>query len=74
MDLEPEVESTGSRETHRAAESLHTAEQDIVHTTAVISRFEAAIGTLVRLHEANHFRENALKIMRAPARKSPDAA
>jgi hypothetical protein len=74
MDLDPEVESTGTREHVRAAESLHTAEQDIVHTTAVISRFEAAMGTLVRFHEANHFRENALKIMRAPARKSAEDA
>lgn len=74
MDLDPEVESTGTREAHRADEAVQTAEQDIVRTTAVIGRFESALNTLARFHEANHFRENAIKIMRSPARKSADAA
>lgn len=74
MSLDPEVESTGTREQHRADEAFQTATQEVVHTANEINRFEAALNTFVKYHERNHFRENALKIMRSPSRRTVDDA
>ena len=72
--MAPERETTELRQMRQAEEAIRTAEQDIVRSIAVVGRFENALETLAQYHQANHFRENAIKIMRSPARKPPDAA
>lgn len=69
--MDPDLdEDTGTRESRRADDLVHTAEQDVVRSDNVLNAFQRAMMTASTLYQRNHFAENALLIMRSPARKA----